>query len=456
MKNTLGNLQNGCLKIADLCQQAGGRALLVGGCVRDYLLKTPAKDIDIEVFGIDATTLERLLKEHFKVDLVGKSFGVLKLRQHPIDVSLPREESKIGLGHQGFEVKSDPHLNFAQAARRRDFTINAMGYDLLEDKLIDPYSGKEDLENKILRHVSEQFSEDPLRILRAMQFIGRFELKADPQTLELCKKINPENLSKERIFGEWEKLIIQASKPSLGLEFLKACNWVKYYPALEALIGCEQDRQWHPEGDVWTHTLHCLDAFAKERIHDRWEDLIVGLSVLCHDMGKPLTTIQTEDGRIRSPRHEVEGEKPARNFLGQMTEHKDLIEAVIPLVLTHMRPLNLYNMNASDTAIRRLAVKVRRIDRLVRLCSADAGGRPPLTKGEFKEGPWLLERARQLNIQAQVPQPLVMGRHLIELGMRPGIEFKEILKYCYEAQLEGKFGNKKKAKQFLFNYLKEK
>lgn len=432
-------LEAPCRTIAQQVKDLGGTAVLVGGCVRDALLGLTPKDVDIEVFGVNPETLEAALKEHFAVDIVGKAFGVLKLKKHPIDVSVPRRESKIGHGHTGFAIEGDPNMSFKEAATRRDFTVNAISWNPITHALIDPYCGQVDLEKKVLRHTSTQFAEDPLRVLRGMQFLARFEMEIAPETLELCKTIEPENLPKERIFEEWKKLILKGIKPSLGLTFLKDCGWIHYYPELEALIGCEQNPEWHPEGDVWVHTLHCMDAFAGERLGDDWEDLVVGFAVLCHDMGKPETSFVDDEGCIRSPRHEVVGAKPARAFLARMTEHKELIESIIPLVLTHMRPVMLYKAQAGDGAIRRLAHKVKRIDRLLRVVSADLGGRPPYPKGDFEEEQWLLKKAEALHLKDKEPKPLVMGRHLIALGLTPGPHFRKLLDACFEAQLDGKF-----------------
>jgi len=238
---------------------------------------------------------------------VGESFGVIRLRNLPIDVSLPRRESKRGLGHRGFEIESDPQMDPRDAASRRDFTINAIALDPESGRIFDPFDGVADLENRILRHTTEKFAEDPLRVLRGMQFAARFELQPAPETIELCRQIEPEGLAPERIAGEWKKLILRGTRPSLGLAFLRDCGWIRHFPELEALIGCEQNPRWHPEGDVWTHILHCMDVFASERIGIEREDLIVGFGVLCHDLGKPAATRREEDGRITTKNHESIG-----------------------------------------------------------------------------------------------------------------------------------------------------
>jgi tRNA nucleotidyltransferase (CCA-adding enzyme) len=424
-----------CRKVA----AAGGRALLVGGSVRDAALGLPAEDLDFEVYGLTPDRLRSLLAEDFDLDLVGQSFGVLKIRRLDVDVAIPRRESKRGLGHRGFEIHSDPELSLEEAARRRDFTVNAMAWDPLRRELLDPCGGRRDLERRVLRHVSEKFAEDPLRVLRGMQLAARFELAAAAETVALCRRIEPEGLARERIFDEWRKLLLQGVRISLGLDFLRACGWVRYFPELERLIDCPQDPLWHPEGDVWTHTLHVMDAFAGERLGEPWEDLVVGFGCLCHDLGKPLTTTFDDDGRIRSKGHEEAGEEPTRAFLARLTDHRRLADEVVPLVREHLRPTTLHRAGAGPAAVRRLARRVGRIDRLVRLARADHAGRPPRVFDGFPAGDWLLARAAELAVAEQRPQPLVMGRHLIALGLEPGPHFKEILDACFEAQLDGVF-----------------
>jgi len=442
--------------VADVAQRvraAGGRALLVGGCVRDALMGVAAKDADLEVFGLDPAALEKLVASAYSVITVGKSFGVLKIRGLELDISLPRRERRTGPLHTDFAVDADPQMSFRDAAARRDFTLNAISWDPLTREMIDPFHGATDLRAKILRHTTERFSEDPLRVLRAMQLCARFELTVAPETIALCATLTMEGISSERVFEEWQKLLVKGKKPSLGLEFLRACGWIKFFPELAALIGCAQDAKWHPEGDVWVHTLHCLDAFAARRTDDAWEDLVVGLAVLCHDLGKPATTTLADDGHIRSLGHEAEGEAPTLALLGRLTHHKELIESVLPLVLCHMRPRELMLSKAGDSAIRRLAKKVGRIDRLARVDEADRWGRPPLTPDEPGGGQWLLDRAAKLEVASNVPAPLILGRHLIAAGLTPGPRFKEILNACFEAQLDGKFTDVPGGEKFLAELL---
>ena len=445
MADTTGLLDCLPLELADLARslandvaKAGGRLLLVGGCVRDAILESTPREIDCEVQGLSLDQLKSALSLKYECLEVGKAFGVLKLRGLPAELSLPRTETKTGTGHKGFSIEVDPHLPFERSCQRRDFTLNAIGLDPLSGEVLDPVNGTADTQERILRHVGPAFSEDPLRVLRGMQFIARFNLSPHSQTLELCSTIPIENLPSERLFEEWKKLILQGVNLSTGLSFLKDTDWIHHFPELYALVGCKQDREWHPEGDVWVHTLHCMDAFARERTGDYWEDLVVGFAVLCHDLGKPLTTVLGEDGRIRSPLHEPKGEAPTRSFLSRLTNQVDLHEQVVPLVRRHLTPRTFYKDQASDGAIRRLASKVKRIDRLVRVAAADIAGRPP-RQDDFPEGPWLLQRAEELKIKDSEPKPILLGRHLIERGMKPGAEFGPLLEKCFDAQLEGTF-----------------
>jgi tRNA nucleotidyltransferase (CCA-adding enzyme) len=442
-------------ELATMVSSKGGRLLLVGGSVRDLFLEEVPHELDVEVRGLETDQITSLLAPKFRTEEVGKSFGVLKVKSLPIEISLPRTERKTGTGHKGFSVEIDPHLPFEEASARRDFTINALGLDPLSGELLDPHNGQKDLYEGILRHVGPAFTEDPLRVLRAMQFIARFNLRPAKETTVLCRSIPIEGLPPERIFEEWKKLILKGKTPSLGLHFLKDVYWLRHFPELESLVGCEQDPEWHPEGDVWVHTLHCLDAFARERIGDEWEDLVVGLAILCHDLGKPLTSFKSEDGRIRSPKHEPRGEKPTLSFLSRMTNQTDLADQVIPLVRRHLAPRTFYNDLAGDGAIRRLARQVKRIDRLVRVAQADLEGRPP-RQDEFPEGPWLLEQAERLKVKDSEPQPIVLGRHLVDRGHEPGPSFGPILEKCFEAQLDGEFHDETNGLSYLDSLLKQK
>lgn len=402
------------------------------------MLGQQPQDLDIEVFGLAPGTLHALLTEHFSVQFVGKAFGIFKLHGQSVDISIPVRTLEDDASVPHLLRQADPSMSIEEALARRDFTINAMAWDPDTLAFCDPFHGQEDLRSHILRHVSPRFAEDPLRVLRGMQLAARFALTAAVETLSHCRELSQEGLPSARLWEEWKKLLLQGRKPSAGLQFLNQCGWLTFYPELAALQGCSQDPIWHPEGDVWIHTLHCLDWFAGERTGNERDDLIVGLAVLCHDFGKPTTT-KIENGYVVSRGHESEGIGPTKDFLQRLTNQQDVIDDVVPLVQCHLRPRALYDVQASDSAIRRLARHVTRIDRLVRVARADHAGRPPKEFDGFPAGAWLLDRARQLAVENHAPAPLVMGRHLLSLGVQPGPEMGHVLDECYEAQLEGEF-----------------
>lgn len=442
------------LEICRAAAATGGSMHLVGGCVRDALLGRPFHEFDLEAFRLEPKALHRLLEGlGYRVDQVGRAFSVAKLRGFPIDIALPRRERKAGKRHRDFVVDADPHMSVAEAAERRDFTINAIAWEPLAGRVVDPLNGLADLKRRRLRHASHRFAEDPLRVLRGMQFIARLGLEPDPETEIICSRVDWEDLSIERVFDEWRKMLVDGVEIGSGLRFLQAVGWLRAYPELEALVGCEQDPEWHPEGDVWTHTGHVLDAFARERLDDEEEDLVVGLACLCHDLGKPPTT-RFVDGRIRSRGHEAAGEGPTRSFLARLTKRSRLVDDVVRLVVDHLKPRQLYQGGAGDAAVRRLAHRVQRIDRLVRLARADALGRPPLPPDDCRDCDWLLARAEALRIRDQAPAPMVRGRDLIARGMAPGPAIGALVERCYQAQLNGDFESRSDGLHYLDRLLR--
>ena len=428
------------LRLATAVKAAGGRAVIVGGWVRDDLLGRPSKDLDIEVFGIDGERLRTIAAGFGRVDTVGESFTVYKVAG--LDVSLPRRESKIGRGHRGFAVDGDPDLSFAEAARRRDFTINAMSRDPLTGELIDPSGGAADLNARVLRMVdSRTFGDDSLRVLRAVQFAARFDLTIDDATADVCRAIPLDDLPSERVWGELEKLLLMARRPSVGLSLAWDLGVIhQVLPELVPLATCPQEPEWHPEGDVWTHTLMVVDE-ARKRIDDLMRGPAVALMVaaICHDIAKPATTLVI-DGRIKSPGHEEAGVEPTTRVLDRLNLHTldgyDVRHAVLGLVAQHLRPMAFFKAATpvSDGAFRRLAQKVDP-ELLARFAMADCHGRG----GMFDCSPmdWFLNRARALGVEHEAPAPLVLGRHLIALGLTPGPAMGVLLKTLYERQLDG-------------------
>jgi tRNA nucleotidyltransferase (CCA-adding enzyme) len=426
--------------IALAVREAGGRALFVGGWVRDRIMGRDSKDIDIEVFGLPADKLKPLLESLGRVESVGESFQVFKAGD--IDISLPRRESKSGTGHRGFEVTGDPTLGIEAAARRRDFRINAIFWDPLTDEYLDPFDGRGDIDNRLLRVVdSATFCEDSLRALRAIQFAARFKFALDAVAGELCRRMPLDDLPPERVWGEIEKLLL-AQRPSIGLALALELGIVaKLFPELKALDGCPQEPEWHPEGDVWVHTLQVVDQ-ARTRIDDlpRPQQLTIMLGALCHDLGKPRTT-KFSDGRIRSLDHEEQGVEPARSLLDRLNVHSidgyDVRAQVAGLTAQHLKPGAWYKVRdeVGDGAFRRLAAKVD-LELLARLAKSDCLGRKP---GAFDctAMDWFLDRARQLGVEHKPPGPILLGRHLLELGLNPGPRVGEILKAVYEQQMDG-------------------
>jgi len=421
-------------------RDAGGRALVVGGWVRDRLMGRTSKDIDIEVYGLPADSLRAVLATFGPVNAVGESFTVYKVAD--IDVALPRRESKVGRGHKGFEVHGDPTLSPREAARRRDFTINAIAWDPLTDEYLDPFDGRGDIERRTLRAVDPStFGEDSLRVLRAIQFAARFEFNLDEATADLCRTIPLDDLPAERIWGEIEKLLLAAPRPSRGFDLALRLGVIdRLFPELKALVGCPQEPEWHPEGDVWIHTLMVIDQ-ARTRIggFDRPRQVTLMLGAVCHDLGKPPTTAFV-DGRIRSIDHEQAGVGPATALLDRLNIHTmdgfDVRKQVLGITAHHLKP-GMFGMSktpVSDGAFRRLAQKVD-LELLAILARSDCMGRA----GNFdcSSMDWFLERARQLGVQHAPPPPLVLGRHLLALGMQPGPRVGELLRAIYERQLDG-------------------
>ncbi|HEV7397564.1 MAG TPA: HD domain-containing protein [Pyrinomonadaceae bacterium] len=439
-------------KIQDLAraiQAAGGRALLVGGCVRDPLMGLEPKDWDLEVYGIEAELLRSTLEKFGPVNVVGEAFTVYKLGKD-IDVSVPRRERKSGKGHRGFLIEGDPAMTFEDATRRRDFTINAILQDPLTGEYIDPFNGRADIDEKILRAVSSAtFSEDSLRVLRAAQFSARFNFEIEPATIELCRQIELSDLPSERIWGEMEKLLLLAQSPSVGLEQLRELGALdQLFPEILALIGVPQDPEWHPEGDVFIHTKLVIDE-ARKLIDDLpyAKKVTVMVAALAHDFGKPATT-EFLEGRWRSRGHEEGGVAPTENFMETLNIHTidgyDVRSQVIALVREHLKPGEFYKKReqVGDGAFRRLARKCE-LDLLYRVARADSLGRnteemPREKWYDAKAQEWFIERARELAVEEHPPAPLLMGRHLMEMGVSPGPQMGAIIRAVYEMQLDGR------------------
>lgn len=378
------------LAIAD----AGGRAFLVGGEVRDTLLGKQGKDFDIEVFGLPVDALERLLRRMGRVNAVGRSFGVLKWRPHgaqgdDFDVSIPRRDSKVGPGHKGIAVEGDPDMPIEEAARRRDLTVNALMFDLVAHELVDPWGGLADLEAGLLRAVDrDTFLEDPLRALRAVQFAARLGFEAHPSLLALCREAALEELPAERVQGEWEKLLLKAATPSVGFRLARATDQLaRVFPEVAQLAS----------DDVLDRLVPARDAL--EGRGERWALMLAGW---LH--GAAPDAVEATLDRLWL--HKVAG-FATRDAVIALCEHTDL-------------PLG------SDPELRRAATRVP-MGLLLPLRAA---------LGDATEA--AERRVDALGIRWSPPQALLLGRHLKELGIPPGRHMGPLLAQVYEAQLDGR------------------
>ena len=452
------NIPDRVVQLAEAARREGGRALLVGGCVRDELMGQPPKDWDVEIYGIAPARLRELLDELGPVNVVGEAFTVYKLGAH-LDVSLPRRERKTGRGHRAFFIEGDPEMTIEEAIGRRDFTINAILQDPLTGEIIDPRNGRSDLDRGIIRAVSaETFGDDSLRVLRAAQFAARFEFRVEPETVVLCRAIDLSDLPGERIWGEIEKLLLRAQHPSIGMGWLHALGVLdQLFPEIKALIEVPQDPEWHPEGDVFVHTRLVLDR-ARELIDDLPypKQVTVMLAALAHDFGKPATT-EFIDGRLRSRGHEEAGVEPTLSFLDRLNVHTlegyDVRAQVIALVRDHLKPGEYFKKReeVGDGAFRRLARKCE-LDLLYRVAKADSLGRnadwiPREQWYDAEAQEWFIEHARDLEVALKAPAPLLLGRHLLEMGLQPGPRIGEITRAVYEMQLDGRVRSLAEAKE---------
>jgi tRNA nucleotidyltransferase (CCA-adding enzyme) len=495
------------LRVCEAVRTAGGRAMLVGGWVRDWLLGQESKDYDVEVYGIEPEALRAILKKFGRVNTVGEHFAVYKLvgylptgaslseipnRQSAIadvpspnverleiDVSIPRRESKSGRGHRGFTIEGDPQMTFEEAARRRDFTINAILYDPLADEFVDPYGGIRDLQQKRLRAVAaETFIEDSLRVLRAVQFAARFEMTVEDETAALCRTIDLADLPHERIWGEVEKLLLMAARPAIGLDTALQLGVLdKLFPELRALAGCRLDEspasqraeEAGEDGgqrdaasaseqleDAFAETKRAMDAAARLASDlDRPRRVAVMLATLCHALGNPCAADTTSDHSSAASESAAHNQSTssktaaARERTLAMLERLglytlagyDVRAQVLALMREQNQPREFYarREQTTDGDFRRLARRVE-IDLLYRVAKAWAlASRAPASADDVavKAADWFIARARELGVEHGPPAPLLLGRHLLDMGIVPGPAMGELLRQVYDLQLDG-------------------
>ncbi|MDQ6951705.1 MAG: HD domain-containing protein [Mariprofundales bacterium] len=454
-------LPNALRTLCDRVHDAGGRAWLVGGWVRDGLLGLASSDFDVEVYHLTAEQLCAIAESIGKVVLVGKQFGVFKLSCDTlddgpvnIDIALPRTERNRGKGHRGFSVQFAIDIAPSIAGLRRDFTINSMMFDPISHQLLDNHGGRDDLENRALRHVSTAFVEDPLRPLRAMQFCARFDLALAPETAVLCQRIASQcdQLPVERIWMEWRKWAL-SDYPAAGLAALKQSGWLHGYPQLLALPDCAQALRWHPEGDAWQHTqlvCNAAAAIANREALSEQKRMVLLFAALCHDLGKPATSKSDDQGIIRSHGHAEAGVGPASAFLRQIGAPSGLKAAVLPLVREH-----LVHLHGAPTprAIRRLSARLQPVSmtQWEQLVEADASGRTPLPP-DRPALPWL-QQAEKMRIAQQPPSKIVTGSWLLAHGMVPGRQVGEAMRNGWQAQLDGDIDSLADAEQWWKQYI---
>jgi tRNA nucleotidyltransferase (CCA-adding enzyme) len=447
---------------------AGFHAVVVGGAVRDALLGLVPKDFDVEVYGVPYDRLAGLLAHHGHVDLVGKSFGVVKLSVGSglaWDFSVPRRDSKTGFHHRDFRATFDETITPREAASRRDFTINAIAWDPVDARLLDFYGGAEDLRDRILRATSAAFAEDPLRVLRGMQFACRFDLTVDPATAALCRSIADQydTIARERVGEELMKWAVKATRPGRIFEYLHATGWIQHFPEIAALKGVPQDPEWHPEGDVGVHTAFVLDAAARIAARDSLsgdERAVLLFAALAHDFAKATTTtLRSRAGKMRwsAYGHEIDGVPMARAFLERIGIKNSIIEHVEPLVESHMVTTSI-GREPSARAVRRLAMRLApaTIAQLLRVIEADYSGRPPLPQG-LPEGAARIRAVAEAQAVNLGPQaPLILGRHVLPYFNGAGVHIGEVTRAAYEAQADGEFSNEAEALAWLERHMQER
>ena len=421
-------------QIAALVAAQGGRTFYVGGFVRDALIHKENKDVDIEVHGVSPKCLEEILDSLGQRMTIGESFGIFGLKGYDLDIAMPRKEEARGQGHKDFDIFVDPFIGTEAAARRRDFTFNALMQVVLTGEIVDHFGGVEDLQNGILRHVNDQsFAEDPLRVLRAGQFAARFGFRAAEETVALCRQMDLRHLPRERIEGELKKALLKAEKPSIFFEVLRQMEQLDHwFPELKALIGVQQNPVYHSEGDVWTHTMMVIDEAAKLR-HRAANPYWFMLSAVTHDFGKAVCT-EEKNGVLHAYLHEVKGLPLAEAFLRRITGEVKLIEYVLNLTEYHMKPNTVAGARSAVKVTTRMFDQSVDPEGLICLALADDRGRitqAPATDHEV----FLMERLAVF--QELMSRPYVMGRDLVEAGLKPGVEFTEILQHAHKLRLAG-------------------
>jgi tRNA nucleotidyltransferase (CCA-adding enzyme) len=389
-------------------KQQGGNPYLVGGFVRDHLQGMKPKDKDVEVYGMDASKLDKILKQYGRTDDVGASFGVKKFT-HPngddYDFSLPRRENKQGQGHKGFQVDVDPTMTTEEGSSRRDFTHGSMMMDPLTGQIIDHHGGLQDLKDKTLRHTGPAFAEDPLRVLRGMQFAARFGHKMHPETAKLSRNLSSEynTLSDDRIMTEWQKMAQKGEIPSMGLKVLQDTGWDEHYPELAGRMGPDK--------------MKAVDEIAKQmksRVMSNEDKNVLFFTTLTNDM---------------TP-------EESASFLHRVKMPQPVQKRVAALKRGLESP-HIHSGNSSRANVYNLAhtITPENVDNLTEV----------LRSIDHPRAQNIADTARQYGVHQSAPKPFINGDYLKSLGMKPNREFGEKLKAIYQAQLDGKINSPEEA-----------
>lgn len=437
------------IQIAKKVKEVGGIAYFVGRYVRDSILDIPNKDIDIEIHGIKPEILKNILSELGDIQTIGNAFGIYNLKGYDLDIALPRKERCIGTGHKDFEVYVDPYIGTHAAARRRDFTINALMKNILTGEIVDEFNGLNDLKNHIIRHVdSSTFREDSLRVLRACQFAARFNFKIASETINLCKTMDLSTMPKERIAGELSKALLKAKKPSVFFNSLYECEQTKWFKEVYTLKGIKQDSEYHPEGDVYMHTMSVLDqagGLFPTGIDNPDRYLPFMLSALCHDFGKVNTTEINSKGRLCALNHEITGIPIANDFLGRIYNNKGFIKYVDNMIKYHMKAHSCFNNRSKTKTTNLMFDKLLYPKDFILLVYADSTGHD-LDNLDNRQFNMFLEKAmtesgfltdRYLDYGKRISESHITAEDLINIGLKPSPLFKIILDKAWDMHLKG-------------------
>jgi tRNA nucleotidyltransferase (CCA-adding enzyme) len=447
----------------------GGDVYAVGGFVRDLVLGRPSAEVDLLVARRPLEKIVGRLEKHGRVDLVGKSFGIIKftVRGTTYDVALPRTDRAGATGarrHKDILVAADPGLPVEKDLERRDFRANSMALRLKDGTLIDPFEGRKDVLARRIRLTNPAaFPDDPLRVVRVARFASVLGFKVDPSIYPAARVVDLCGLSVERVNDEMFKLLLDSPRPSVGLEEMFRLGVLdQWFPELQALALVIQDSVFHPETDayghhtVWAHTKLSVDqaaALGRTAGLPAPKRLALLLAALYHDLGKTTTTRwEFKRGRmaVTSCGHDIQSERAARRVLARFkvqTWGGVNIGRLVPLLIrTHHRAGELWTNRAEVTkkAFNRLAADVQgEIELAVLLDAADRAGRGTrLVRGLDRQARWLVRKFDELRVNRETIKPLVMGRDLIGLGVPPGPEMGRLLKKLYKAQLDNGFETK--------------